>query len=78
MTMTIDGPIYRSPSEIAEYLETHRNSRLDAGARIVDGNSIRARLTQGTQDRLDAIIRRESELGVYALEDVRELGKHAI
>ena len=29
-------------------------------------------------DRIDAVIRTESELGMYALEDVRELGKWTI
>lgn len=72
-----DGPIHRSHSEIAEYLATHRDARLDAGARIIDGNSIRARLAQNTQDRLDAIIHRESELGAFDLEAVRELYKQA-
>lgn len=73
-----DGPIYRSPSEVAEYLATHREARLGVGGRIIDGNSIRARLAQGTQDRLDMIIHTESELGVYDLESVREIGSSTL
>jgi hypothetical protein len=73
-----DGPIYRTPDELAEYFETHRAARIDAGATIIPANTVRARLTQAVQDRIDQIIHRESELGTYALEDVRELGKHAI
>lgn len=73
-----DGPIYRYPDELAEYFATHEHARLDAGATIIPANSVRARLTQDVQDRLDAIMHRESELAAYDLEAVRELGKHTI
>lgn len=73
-----DGPIYRSPNELAEYLATHRDARLDAGGRVVDPNSVRARLTAEQQDRIDLIIQRESEHGAFDLEAVRELYKGAI
>lgn len=45
-------------------------------------DSIAARLTRETRDRIEAAMNeqmmRESELGAYAAEDVRELGKHVI
>ena len=37
----------------------------------------RSRLTLSPQSRIDAIIRRETEAGVYSAEELRELGKDA-
>lgn len=65
-----DGPIYRSPGEVAEYLATHR-TRIGASARIIPGNSVRARLTAVQQDRIDRYI--AGEAGVYELEELRGL-----
>lgn len=61
--------ISRTPDEVAEYVARHR---IGTGGAIIDGNSIRVRLTQDKQDRLDAIIHRES--GTYDLEQIRQIG----
>ena len=37
----------------------------------------RSRLTLSPQSRIDAIIHRETEAGVYSAEELRELGKDA-
>lgn len=44
----------------------------------IDPDSIRARLDRAVAERLDNIIRRESEHSTYDLEDVRELYKQAL
>ena len=48
----------------------------------LDANSIRQRITSDEQERVDKIMRdyfaRESELGAYDAEVVKELGRNAI
>lgn len=51
---------------------------LGPGGEQINADSIRARLSQETQERIDQIIRRESELGAYDANAVMELGKHTI
>jgi hypothetical protein len=51
---------------------------LGPGGEQINADSIRARLSQETQDRIDQIIRRESELGAYDADAVMELGRNAI
>jgi hypothetical protein len=51
---------------------------LGPGGEQVNADSIRARLSTDVQERIDQIIRRESELGAYDAEAVRELGRKVI
>lgn len=51
---------------------------LGPGGEQINADSIRARLSTDMQDRIDQIIRRESELGAYDADAVMELGKHTI
>lgn len=70
-----DGPIHRSPADVAEAIAQHR---IGAGGQILDPYSIAARIGKEAQNRIDLIIRRESELGAFDLEAVKELGEHTI
>ena len=53
--------IYRSPDDVAE-AEAVQRSRT---------------ITRPLESRIDLIIRRETEAGVYTVEELRELGKDA-
>jgi hypothetical protein len=44
---------------------------------LIPADSTRAQRAHEVQDRIDLIIHRESELGAFDLEAVRELGKFA-
>lgn len=50
---------------------------IGAGGKIIPADSTRAQRAHEVQDRIDLIIHRESELGAYDLEAVRELGKYS-
>lgn len=61
--------------------DTQMPELIDAGGEPVDENSLRARLSQDMQARIDAMIasmHRESELAAYDADAVRELGRHVI
>ena len=53
--------LYRSPDDVAEALEIQRSRTI----------------RPSPQSRIDMIIRRETEAGVYSVEELRELGKDA-
>ena len=53
--------IFRSPDDIAEAEEVQRSRTA----------------TRPLESRIDMIIRRETEAGVYSVEELRELGKDA-
>ena len=57
--------IERAPDEVAEYVAVQQ----------MEATSIRARLTPAMQSRIDMIIRRETEAGVYSAEELRELAR---